>query len=338
MSEFKFYCPQCGQHILCDTGHSGMQINCPVCQQVIVVPQAPVVVPVPSPPPALQQRTPLVGGCQNPVNPVAQRAIPMNSRPLQTVLFIVAASIILAGLGVGGWIGYSKIMIRNQIRHMPSGLVGLWSGDGSDTMGGDNASMTDIALANGKVGKAFYFNGSSSSIKIPASPRLDVGAGVGFTVMAWINPTDVTRDQPLFEWSDLNYWGVHFHISSGQPTYGSSGPGGPGQLYANIVDSNGGWHQIGSAAGVVTPHVFQLVALSYDKVSGAATIYCNGQSVSQQSMGSFNTRTAMRDLYLGRRPAPSGEVSTFSGLMDGVAVFNRALSAEEIQAIYTAQK
>ena len=38
MSEFKFTCPQCGQHILCDTQWSGSEINCPACQQTLVVP------------------------------------------------------------------------------------------------------------------------------------------------------------------------------------------------------------------------------------------------------------------------------------------------------------
>ncbi len=38
VSEFKFTCPQCGQHILCDTKWSGREINCPACQQTLVVP------------------------------------------------------------------------------------------------------------------------------------------------------------------------------------------------------------------------------------------------------------------------------------------------------------
>ena len=38
MSEFKFSCPQCGQHILCDTQWSGLEINCPACQQTLAAP------------------------------------------------------------------------------------------------------------------------------------------------------------------------------------------------------------------------------------------------------------------------------------------------------------
>jgi len=41
MSEFKFACPVCGQHLTADSSTSGRQIECPTCFQKIVVPQAP---------------------------------------------------------------------------------------------------------------------------------------------------------------------------------------------------------------------------------------------------------------------------------------------------------
>lgn len=41
MSEFKFACPVCGQHITCDSGSSGTQMDCPTCFRKLVVPQAP---------------------------------------------------------------------------------------------------------------------------------------------------------------------------------------------------------------------------------------------------------------------------------------------------------
>jgi len=41
MSEFKFACPVCGQHITADSSASGGQVECPTCFQKIVVPQAP---------------------------------------------------------------------------------------------------------------------------------------------------------------------------------------------------------------------------------------------------------------------------------------------------------
>jgi DNA-directed RNA polymerase subunit RPC12/RpoP len=41
MSEFKFACPICGQHITADSKDTGSQIACPTCFRKIVVPQAP---------------------------------------------------------------------------------------------------------------------------------------------------------------------------------------------------------------------------------------------------------------------------------------------------------
>ena len=41
MSEFKYACPVCGQHIKCDSSQSGTTMECPTCFQKIIAPQAP---------------------------------------------------------------------------------------------------------------------------------------------------------------------------------------------------------------------------------------------------------------------------------------------------------
>jgi hypothetical protein len=41
MSEFKFACPVCGQHMMCDASQGGSVMDCPTCFQKIVAPQAP---------------------------------------------------------------------------------------------------------------------------------------------------------------------------------------------------------------------------------------------------------------------------------------------------------
>jgi len=41
MSEFKFACPVCGQHITAGSEAAGTQLECPTCFQRLVVPQAP---------------------------------------------------------------------------------------------------------------------------------------------------------------------------------------------------------------------------------------------------------------------------------------------------------
>lgn len=41
MSEFKFSCPHCSQHLQCDERLGGKQIQCPACNHVIVIPPSP---------------------------------------------------------------------------------------------------------------------------------------------------------------------------------------------------------------------------------------------------------------------------------------------------------
>ena len=41
MSEFKYACPVCGQHMMCDASQGGSVMECPTCFQKIVAPQAP---------------------------------------------------------------------------------------------------------------------------------------------------------------------------------------------------------------------------------------------------------------------------------------------------------
>ncbi len=41
MSEFKFNCPHCDQHLQCDEQYSGRQIQCPGCNHLIRIPAVP---------------------------------------------------------------------------------------------------------------------------------------------------------------------------------------------------------------------------------------------------------------------------------------------------------
>ncbi len=41
MSDFKFSCPHCNQHLQCDEQFSGRQMQCPACNVLIRIPPAP---------------------------------------------------------------------------------------------------------------------------------------------------------------------------------------------------------------------------------------------------------------------------------------------------------
>jgi ribosomal protein S27E len=154
MADFKFPCPDCGQRIQCDTSYCGSQINCPVCNQTIVVPKS--------------------GG--------------KGKTPIILVALILSA--IAAGAGL-------FLFLKPTPR---AGLVALWKAEGNakDSIGHHNGTLRgDVGFAQGQIGKAFLFNTPDAAVKIPPSPKLNVGAGDGFTLEAWINPSDVSMQHPV---------------------------------------------------------------------------------------------------------------------------------------------
>ena len=212
----------------------------------------------------------------------------------------------------------------------PPGLVALWSGEGEgiDSIGGNTATLTDITIAEGKVGQAFSFNGESSSIRIPASPALDIGAGDGFTITAWIKPTDVNGFNPLFAWTDGNPVNASIDFNSSQS----------GALMIAITDGTGNRFLV-SNQGTLARNVFQHIAVTYDKESGIGTWYLNGVVVAQRHL-SGQVNGTKGDLWFSHRDTRQGNWSSnrsFAGLLDEFALYNRALSAEEIQSLCTAE-
>ena len=241
---------------------------------------------------------------------------------------------------------YNRALTTNEIQAIyhaesgqctppPSGIISWWPGEGSPNDDADfrnNGLAQNILYTVGEVGNAFYLNGSNAYVKVPASSSLNVGTGSGFTFETWINPTTL-NPQPLAEWngnSGDSGIGAHFWISEGKFF-----PGPAGCLYANLVDTAGGDHYFSTDGGVATTNAYQHIALTYDEASGVAVIYSNGMAVQTSNLGTFIPQTSF-DFYLGDRPSGFGAGSTYGGAMDEPSLYNRALSAGEIAAIYNA--
>jgi hypothetical protein len=238
-----------------------------------------------------------------------------------------------------------------------AGLVALWSAEGNanDSVGGNHGQlMGNVRFAPGKIGQGFalneaarYDNGFSGFsnfryppdrgngfVLIPANPALNVGAGDGFTLAAWIKPATVSREMLIAEYEkvlgtfDGADVGIDFAIQQGT-----------GSLHVNILDVTRAAHELLSPPNVLTPGVWQQVALTYDKASGAAALYLNGAAVAQANFGSIVPQTSFPYLVLGARttfgsvPNPR---SAFAGGLDEVAIYNRALSDSEVRENYEA--
>jgi len=220
----------------------------------------------------------------------------------------------------------------------PSGLISWWPGDGNanDIVGPNNGHLTnDISFTNGEVNLAFSM-GTNGFVFVPASPPLDVGQGPGFTIEGWIYPTAISASapNPIVEWSQDGgvYAGQQFYVSS---TLLDS----PGCLFAGFIESNnasaGDWFT--SAADIVTNNGFQHVALTYNHATGDAAMYLNGVMVASKHVNVIVPWTT-GNVLIGRRiniNDPSQNFH-FAGREDEISLYNRALTAAEIQSIYNA--
>ncbi|HTV43288.1 MAG TPA: LamG-like jellyroll fold domain-containing protein [Candidatus Sulfotelmatobacter sp.] len=107
-----------------------------------------------------------------------------------------------------------------------------------------------------------------------------------------------------------------------------------GCLFANLVDITNGSHWIYSAPGLIQSNLFQHVALTYDTNSGIASLFYDGTNVATTNWGFNIVPKTTGDVLLGKDMSLETN-NYYSGLMDEMSIYNRALSDAEIQAIYS---
>ena len=211
-----------------------------------------------------------------------------------------------------------------------AGMVGWWpaEGNGNDIIGVNNGTpVGGVTYAGAEVGQGFVLNGTTSYVSVPSNPSLDIGnVGNGVTIEAWVKPSGASCNGPIAEWESISLDGLQLWCQSDL------------QLFAKITGSTGPKHIISTGLNALTAANWQHVALTYDKGSGNAILYINGVVVASQNFGSITPETSYPDYNfdIGRRSATADGTFFYSGMIDELAVYNRALSPCEIVAIYNA--
>ncbi len=181
MPEFKFSCPQCGQHLSGNEQWSGHQIQCPACATILTVPQAPpapaAVAPVPqslAPQPPASHGAKLSAG----VTQVARSTVPgpiprrpLAARPPRTsspLLKYVGYAIVLAALGGAGYMFLPPLLskIQDSANSNPTQAAPAANSSGAGPLGEVNGAM-DVSDS---------LDGGSSSPPRPATARQTVAA------------------------------------------------------------------------------------------------------------------------------------------------------------------
>ncbi len=229
----------------------------------------------------------------------------------------------LYGLGAGTHANTSSTNLQNGST-LQSGLVGLWTFDGSDISGstiydlsgnGNNGTNNGATPTIGKLGQALKFDGSSSYVDTGITSEATF-SNATFTLSAWEKNT---TDNELF-----GKWGYSqgFHMGSDWAQLKASNYTRNSDGTINVND--GKWHLITyvittdtSVAGNNSIHIYQDGVLHDGSTSGSGTY----------------TPATGHSLTIGAR-LETGQQVYFEGLIDDVRVYNRALSASEVQQLY----
>lgn len=208
---------------------------------------------------------------------------------------------------------------------VPNNLTAWYAGDGNpnDLQGGNNATLENGAtFGNGKVGQGFQFDGADDQITIPHNANQN--GGTNLTIEGWIYSTNLAHGGTILQKRTVGNIGGYVF----EPTQ-ISGAGAPNGL--QFVVMIGGVYQTLNPANILTGNVWQHVAATYD--GAFMKIYVNGVEVGRKAQtGAIDAVTA--PVVIGRNVFNG---SGFSGGIDEISLFNRALTANEIRDIYYTQ-
>ena len=217
----------------------------------------------------------------------------------------------------------------------PPGLVGWWPGEGNayDAAGTNNGTLQGGATASaaGVVGSAFGFDGTNGYVQIPDAPQL---RPTNLTIEAWVRFDSL--DSPGLGGAFPGEQYIVFKQNSRSNTFegfflGKGRAGGRDLFIFGVSSASGQSAELDSAASVATNVWYHLAGA---RGSNYLQLYVNGQLDSQTNV-SFPQDYGTNALCFGT----SGQAywdRKLKGTLDEVSLYNRALSSNEVAAIYSA--
>lgn len=215
----------------------------------------------------------------------------------------------------------------------PTGMVAWWPGEGDarDLIGTERSTLVGLpGFADGIVGRAFSFNGLNDEV-MNSTPGL-TNIADSFTMEFWAWPTAGRDTTP--ETSSLG-WGTGNQRYAIFPDWGGDDAAGAGVS----VGTNGvsvfehGNCYLPALLVYDTPVMgWTHIAVVYD--SKQPKLFLNGVLV---RAGLVSPRSFVYpSTWLGGRELDAGNYGHYRGLLDEISIYDRALSANEIAAIYAA--
>ena len=217
-------------------------------------------------------------------------------------------------------------------RTLESGLVGWWNMDTNQVSGSiltdlsssaTNGTLTGVSLVAGKIGQALSFTGgNNSSIAVTSTPIQNFGvSGQAFTMSAWFNRSaacpDALNPGIISKGPANNVVQITMTCSDSSGKLSVQQWNGSLQVAiettAGYIDSN--WHHVAAVSDGTN------MSLYVDGVLAGGPTDATGSFLSANSTLGIGYRTDAVD-------------RAFTGSIDDVRVYNRALSATEITGLY----
>ncbi|MGB4834083.1 MAG: LamG domain-containing protein, partial [Candidatus Moraniibacteriota bacterium] len=273
------------------------------------------------------------------------------SRAFQYVGILLA----LAALAAGYWYFSVRASTLNKspTSSLTSGLVGYWTFDGADISGttatdrsgnANNGTLSNgPTKTEGKLGQALNFNGPAASqyvaIADPGTASvLDFGSASTITLSAWVRPTDFTTTggdggvilmKGATNGTDDANYGLLY----------SDGCTSTCNVQFSFV-SGGSAHIFETDQNVLLLNTWTHISATFTfGTAGSIIIYINGipQSGTWTSgTGSAAPSQTNEALWIGASNYSTGESvdEEFTGSIDEVRLYNRALSAGEVKSLF----
>ncbi len=219
---------------------------------------------------------------------------------------------------------------EDEIDYTTPGLISWWKFDGNvidSGSGGNDGTNNGAIFVSGKSGQALDFDGPGYNdyIDCGTDSSLDTGQG-DFSISTWVKYTDNSNWYGIvskFEDTPGNYIGFRFRVRA----YTDG-------LYFSVQDDVDAFYMSSSGVAVNDGNWHHAVAVfNYDNQDDSKFYIDGVDRTGEITVGVSQTLTNDAHLLIGK-----GLTRYFSGTIDEVMIFNKALSENEITAVYNNQK
>jgi chitodextrinase len=234
----------------------------------------------------------------------------------------------------------NEISFTTKNVNLGYGLIAYYPFDGNanDTStNGNNGIISNVIQTNDRNGitnSAYEFNGVNSRILVSNSVSLNPES---ITICGWYNMYQLPTGLPgqSGDVALVNKWYQGLNCLSNSDTYS-----------IEIANSNNNPVLIGATSNYTGTSFYsntntisnswQFFTFTHDKITGGK-LYLNGVQVSSNSLGGAICRST-NPLYIGADNNRGNLWRFFKGKIDDIGIWNRALTQDEITALYNGQK